>query len=61
MHELPCSSNPLADELFVYSFPRQGGAIANVVVAGTKVHPKRDRPLIDWTLITVMEPLAVAG
>lgn len=38
-----------------------GGAIANVLLNSTKRHPAADRPLIDWNLILVMEPLTIAG
>eukprot|EP00533_Pseudo-nitzschia_delicatissima_P001096 CAMPEP_0116093764 /NCGR_PEP_ID=MMETSP0327-20121206/8771_1 /TAXON_ID=44447 /ORGANISM="Pseudo-nitzschia delicatissima, Strain B596" /LENGTH=519 /DNA_ID=CAMNT_0003585321 /DNA_START=13 /DNA_END=1575 /DNA_ORIENTATION=+ len=38
-----------------------GGAIANMVVNTRKRHPLADRPLIDWDLILVMEPLTIAG
>ncbi len=38
-----------------------GGAIANMVLNVRKRHPLADRPLIDWDLILVMEPLTIAG
>lgn len=38
-----------------------GGAIANTVLNISKRHPLADRPLIDWDLILVMEPLTIAG
>ena len=38
-----------------------GGAIANMVLNTRKRHPLADRPLIDWDLILVMEPLTIAG
>lgn len=38
-----------------------GGAIANMVLNTQKRHPLADRPLIDWDLILVMEPLTIAG
>lgn len=38
-----------------------GGAIANFVLNSRKRHPLADRPLIDWDLILVMEPLTIAG
>eukprot|EP00980_Cylindrotheca_fusiformis_P028846 scaffold22658_cov214-Cylindrotheca_fusiformis.AAC.2 len=38
-----------------------GGAIANVVLNASKRHPLADRPLVDWDLILVMEPLTIAG
>jgi hypothetical protein len=38
-----------------------GGAIANVMLNSGKRHPIADRPLVDWDLILVMEPLTIAG
>lgn len=38
-----------------------GGAIANVMLNMPKRHPIADRPLVDWDLILVMEPLTIAG
>jgi uncharacterized membrane protein YfcA len=38
-----------------------GGAIANVLLNTQKRHPLADRPLVDWDLILVMEPLTIAG
>jgi hypothetical protein len=38
-----------------------GGAVANVILNSGKRHPIADRPLIDWDLILVMEPLTIAG
>jgi uncharacterized membrane protein YfcA len=38
-----------------------GGAIANMFLNIQKRHPLADRPLVDWDLILVMEPLTVAG
>jgi len=38
-----------------------GGAIANMILNVQKRHPLADRPLIDWDLILVMEPLTIAG
>jgi uncharacterized membrane protein YfcA len=38
-----------------------GGAIANVLLNMSKRHPIADRPLVDWDLILVMEPLTIAG
>lgn len=34
-----------------------GGAITNTVLNLSKRHPDADRPLVDWDLILVMEPL----
>ncbi|KAL3917366.1 MAG: hypothetical protein SGILL_004746 [Bacillariaceae sp.] len=38
-----------------------GGAIANMILNVQKRHPFADRPLVDWDLILVMEPLTIAG
>lgn len=38
-----------------------GGAVANAVLNASKRHPLTDRPLVDWDLILVMEPLTIAG
>jgi len=38
-----------------------GGAVANVFLNSKKRHPLVDRPLVDWDLILVMEPLTIAG
>jgi uncharacterized membrane protein YfcA len=38
-----------------------GGALANTVVNWKKRHPLADRPLIDWDIILIMEPLTIAG
>mmetsp|Transcript_26287 Transcript_26287/g.56435 ORF Transcript_26287/g.56435 Transcript_26287/m.56435 type:complete len:120 (+) Transcript_26287:416-775(+) len=38
-----------------------GGAIANTLLNIRKRHPLADRPLVDWDLILVMEPLTIAG
>lgn len=38
-----------------------GGAVANTMMNVPKRHPLVDRPLIDWDLILVMEPLTMAG
>ena len=38
-----------------------GGAIANTIYTSDKRHPLADRPLVDWDLILVMEPLTIAG
>lgn len=52
---LPCVAIPLSN-ITVF-----GGAIANMVLNITKRHPLADRPLVDWDLILVMEPLTIAG
>lgn len=38
-----------------------GGSLANAMFNFSKRHPLADRPLIDWDLILVMEPLTIAG
>jgi len=38
-----------------------GGAFANAYLNLSKRHPLIDRPLVDWDLILIMEPLAIAG
>ena len=38
-----------------------GGAVANTILNTPKRHPTADRPLVDWDLILVMEPLTIAG
>merc|ERR1711957_226062 len=38
-----------------------GGSIANTLLNSKKRHPLADRPLINWDLILVMEPLTIAG
>jgi len=38
-----------------------GGAVANNLLNARKRHPLTDRPLIDWDLILVMEPLTIGG
>lgn len=43
------------------NFTILGGSIANTVVNSRKRHPGLDRPLIDWDLILIMEPLTIFG
>lgn len=38
-----------------------GGSIANCILNLPKRHPVADRPLIDFDLVMVMEPLTIAG
>lgn len=38
-----------------------GSSITNMVMNLSKRHPIADRPLVDWDLILVMEPLTMAG
>jgi len=43
------------------NFTILGGSIANTVLNVRKRHPQLDRPLIDWDLILIMEPLTIFG
>lgn len=38
-----------------------GSSIANCILNAAKRHPTADRPLIDWDIMLVMEPLTIAG
>lgn len=38
-----------------------GGAVANTYLNAQKRHPLADRPMVDWDLILIMEPLTIAG
>ena len=38
-----------------------GGSITNMILNIPKRHPEVDRPLVDWSLITIMQPLTLAG
>lgn len=38
-----------------------GGAVANTYLNSKKRHPLADRPMVDWDLILIMEPLTIAG
>ena len=38
-----------------------GGSLANFWVNRTKRHPSADRPLVDYDLILVMQPMTLAG
>lgn len=38
-----------------------GGALGSILVNFRKRHPLADRPLIDWNLMLVMEPLVLTG
>ena len=38
-----------------------GSSIMNMFMNANKRHPKANRPLIDWDLILVMEPLTIGG
>lgn len=43
------------------NFTIVGSSITNIVLNLPKRHPHADRPLVDWDLILVMEPLTMAG
>ena len=43
------------------NFTIVGSSLTNMAMNMTKRHPDRDRPLVDWDLIMVMEPLTMAG
>lgn len=38
-----------------------GSSITNMILNLPKRHPSANRPLVDWDLILVMEPLTMAG
>lgn len=38
-----------------------GGAVANTILNASKRHPLANRPLVDWNLLSMMEPLTMAG
>lgn len=38
-----------------------GSSVTNMLLNLVKRHPSADRPLVDWDLILVMEPLTMAG
>jgi len=38
-----------------------GGSLANLLLNVSKRHPYANRPLVDWDIMLVMEPLTVAG
>ena len=38
-----------------------GGAVTNYCMNLSKRHPDADRPLVDWDLILIMEPLTILG
>jgi len=43
------------------NFTILGSSLMNMVINTYKRHPEVDRPLVDWDLILVMEPLTMAG
>ena len=38
-----------------------GGAVASALLNAKKTHPLANRPMIDWNLFSMMEPLTVVG
>lgn len=38
-----------------------GGSVASTIVNGRRRHPLADRPIIDWDLVLVTEPLTLIG
>lgn len=43
------------------NFTILGSSLTNMVLNVVKVHPSANRPLVDWDLILVMEPLTMIG
>lgn len=43
------------------NFTILGSSITNMILNFPKRHPDADRPLVDWDLILVMEPVTMAG
>lgn len=43
------------------NFTIVGSSVTNIIMNLSKRHPDADRPLVDWDLILVMEPLTMAG
>ena len=43
------------------NFTILGSSVTNILMNLSKRHPNADRPLIDWDMILVMEPLTMAG
>ena len=43
------------------NFTILGCSLMNVALNLSKRHPDKDRPLVDWSLIMVMEPPTMAG
>ena len=43
------------------NFTILGSSVTNIMMNLPKRHPDADRPLVDWDLILVMEPLTMAG
>ena len=43
------------------NFTILGSSVTNMILNLPKRHPEAERPLVDWDLILVMEPLTMAG
>ena len=43
------------------NFTILGSSVTNILMNLSKRHPGADRPLVDWDMILVMEPLTMAG
>lgn len=43
------------------NFTILGSSIMNMILNFPKRHPFKDRPLVDWDLVTIMQPLTMAG
>lgn len=43
------------------NFTIVGSSVTNMIMNLVKRHPDADRPLVDWDLIVIMEPLTMAG
>jgi len=43
------------------NFTILGSSLTNLIMNMPKRHPSADRPLVDWNLILIMEPLTVGG
>ena len=49
------------DAIPLSNFTIFGGSISNLILNIPKRHPDVDRPLVDWNLITIMQPSTLAG
>jgi hypothetical protein len=38
-----------------------GNSVINIIVFAQRRHPLADRPLVDWDLLLIFEPLTIAG
>ena len=43
------------------NFTILGSSVTNILMNLSKRHPGADRPLVNWDMILVMEPLTMAG